>query len=182
MATPIPGTLLHLQVTFDGELYIRYVNPSEYVCRSFDCPNLPRALIVQWENLQLHKVAAFYETPDCTYREGYSTFNSGSGRSQVTGGIRMDGIKMIRSMMLGRNEDAVLEEKLKASSVSRTCDLSVLSMRFDSATLDGNATAANTFYEVEWANEANAAGGLSSNWTDDLPGSSGKAEGSTGGF
>ncbi|KAJ8578582.1 hypothetical protein ON010_g623 [Phytophthora cinnamomi] len=175
METPVPGSRPYLEVLFPGDLYIRYDNPSEYVCRSFDCPGLPRAVLVQWANLPLHKVAAFYETPDCTYREGYSTYNSGSARQHVTGSIPLEGVKMVRSMMLGRNEDAVLEEKLTATSVSRSCAFFHFSPVFDSATLDGNATDGNVSYEVEWVHEGDATGGLSANWSEELPGSSSTA-------
>ncbi|POM66170.1 Hypothetical protein PHPALM_18012 [Phytophthora palmivora] len=110
-------TLPQIDVFFEGGVHDQWVNPSDYVCRSFNCPNLPRAIFVGWWNLPLHKVAAFYETPDCTYRLGYYTINTGSTRTQRNGmQYVLSNSRRIRSMMLGRNEAALLQERIKATS------------------------------------------------------------------
>ncbi|OWZ23322.1 hypothetical protein PHMEG_0001830 [Phytophthora megakarya] len=165
MATP--GALPQLDVFFEGGHHITWVNPTNYVCRSFNCPNMPKARFVGWADLPLHKVAAFYETPDCTYRDGYFTFNTGSVRSQVTGMHVFEGSKRIRSMMLGRNEVSLLEEKLTATSISQSCDLIENWEPFDSTIFNANETQTNATYEFQWKN--NKYSGPSSNWGDILP-------------
>ncbi|OWZ23308.1 hypothetical protein PHMEG_0001816 [Phytophthora megakarya] len=143
---------------------------------------MPKVTAIVWKNLPLHKVAAFYETPDCTYRDGYFTFNTGSTRTQVSGRQPYEGHpKRIRSMMLGRNEAALLEEKLKKpTSISHTCNL-IRNGLFDTTTLGANETQPNATYEVQWMNDEGSFGGLSANWSDSLPDGSDQTGSTTGG-
>ncbi|ETI30776.1 hypothetical protein F442_21973 [Phytophthora nicotianae P10297] len=136
---------------------------------------MPQAIFVGWWNVPVNKVVAFYETTDCTYKHGHFTFNTGSTRSRVTGMHYFeDGPKRIRSLMLGRNEDALLQEAMKATTVSRSCKLHDW---YDSASLDANMTLANSTSVFEWAG---GAGGLSANWTDVLPDISSQSSDSLG--
>ncbi|ETL39172.1 hypothetical protein L916_09441 [Phytophthora nicotianae] len=162
----IPDSVVQLDVLFQSGLHDEWANPSDYVCRSFTCSDLSLAVFVGWWHLPLHKVAAFYETTDCTYKHGYYTFNTGSTREQETGMYYFeDGPKRIRSVMLGHNEDALLQEVMKATKISHHCHLE---HRFDSAVLDTNTAVSNTTDDIKLVNET-FYGGLSANWSDVLP-------------
>ncbi|KAG2780914.1 hypothetical protein JG687_00002184 [Phytophthora cactorum] len=164
---PIRENVLQLDLFFQDGRHAKWINPSDYVCHSLSCSTLPLTDLVGWWYVPLNKIAAFYETTDCTYRHGYYTFNTGSARNHETGMHYLDsGPKRIRSVMLGRNEAALLQEAMKATAVFRHCHLED---RFEGATLDVNGTLTNNTYEIERVGDEDLAGGLSSNWSDVLP-------------
>ncbi|GMF24162.1 unnamed protein product [Phytophthora fragariaefolia] len=168
------GGLPQLEVLFQNGQVMQYTNPSQYACHSFDCPNLQRALVVSWTNLPLHQVAAFYETDDCKREVGHFTYSTpsshaGSGYHNLPGWG-----KMIRSVMLGRNEDAIYQErsktkpKPKPTKKSNSCSFHRRSSKHENAFVGANFTGLNTSMDITWVEDASSTGGLSANWSDPL--------------
>ncbi|KAG6958083.1 hypothetical protein JG688_00010676 [Phytophthora aleatoria] len=145
-----------------GDYTVTYTSHVDYICLTLsNCPHWQLATSIAWKDLPKDNFAIFYETETC--RTGGKYFYI-SDVAEVDGTHTLQTPTAIRSFMVGTN-NAYMR---RPSRIVSTCVEESTSL--EDATRALNGTASNSTYEIKWkTDDAAAAGGLSSNWSDVLP-------------
>ncbi|OWZ23310.1 hypothetical protein PHMEG_0001818 [Phytophthora megakarya] len=155
-------TLPKLTVYFQGNFEAAHMSHSDFECLVITkCSHWELATSISWENLPKDKFAIFYETNTC--RTGGKYFYI-SDVAKVNGTHTFKVPQAIHSFMIGANNDFAR----RPSRIITSCNTERASIHETEYLLSGTTTYASD--EIEWKNETSSEpGGLSSNWSDDLP-------------
>ncbi|EEY54701.1 uncharacterized protein PITG_22136 [Phytophthora infestans T30-4] len=151
-----------LTVNLQGDQYALYTSLVDFVCMQINnCPHWKFATSVAWEDLPTNKFAIFYETETCQ--------TGGKNHYYISGVVENDGTHAfqtpaaIRSYMVGTIDD----HKRRPSRIVSSCVEERASLQDAASTLNGATSSSSD--EIKWkTDDAAAAGGLSSNWSQPL--------------
>ncbi|KAG7375204.1 hypothetical protein PHYPSEUDO_002594 [Phytophthora pseudosyringae] len=152
---------LSIAVFFQAANSLTYVNPGDWACLTFEgCSFWKPTKLIAWTNLPAGKFIRFYETNTC-YAGGKHYFLS----RNATATHDFEPPQAIRSVMIGNHYNYTRRPSVITSQCFSDKERAILD---ESKNSDANYTSG-----IEWSNDGStAAGGLSSNWSDAIPGMS----------